>query len=176
MVFKNNLEQGVLGGLCSDVSAQLTGPVASSAPYTAPETSMPHPFHLALPVHDLALARAFYGDHLGCSEGRSALRWVDYDFFGHQLSLHLSADSGVRIYTPVDGHAVPVPHFGVVLPWDDWHALARRLKSRGQAFIIEPTTRFAGQVGEQATMFFMDPSGNALEFKSFEDPTQVFAT
>jgi extradiol dioxygenase family protein len=132
------------------------------------------PFHLALPVHDLAAARAFYGGKLGCSEGRSAPRWVDYDFFGHQLSLHLAENSGIAAHNPVDGDAVPIPHFGVILEWDTWHALARRLQDAHQDFIIEPRIRFAGQVGEQATMFFLDPSGNALEFKSFQDPSRIF--
>ena len=134
------------------------------------------PFHLALPVHDLTEARAFYGGTLGCAEGRSAPRWVDYDFFGHQLSLHLAEHAGIAAHNPVDGDAVPIPHFGVILRWDDWQALARRLEAAGQAFVIAPRIRFAGQVGEQATMFFLDPSGNALEFKSFRDPARIFAT
>lgn len=134
------------------------------------------PFHLALPVHDLTAARAFYGTLLGCAEGRSAPRWVDYDFFGHQLSLHLAESTGIVAHNPVDGDAVPIPHFGVILRWDDWHALADRLQAAHQSFVIPPRVRFAGQVGEQATMFFLDPSGNALEFKSFRDPARIFAT
>lgn len=137
---------------------------------------MPAPFHLALPVHDLAAARRFYGETLGCREGRSAERWVDYDLFGHQLSLHLADTAGIRAHNPVDGDAVPIPHFGVILPWHDWHAFAARLNNSGIEFVIAPRIRFQGQVGEQATLFFLDPSGNALEFKSFRDPSSVFAT
>jgi extradiol dioxygenase family protein len=137
------------------------------------------PFHLAIPVHDLAAARAFYGGLLGCPEGRSADLWVDFDFFGHQLVVHVDPDRAGRsvppAHNPVDGHEVPVPHFGIVLPWADWHELAERLRQAGITFVIEPYLRFAGQVGEQATMFFYDPSGNALEFKSFRDPAQLFA-
>ena len=134
------------------------------------------PFHLAIPVHDLTAARVFYGTLLGCSEGRSAERWVDFDLFGHQLSVHLADSGGIRAHNPVDGDAVPIPHFGVILRWEDWHALADRLRAADQDFVIEPRIRFAGQVGEQATMFFLDPSGNALEFKSFRDPARIFAT
>jgi len=135
------------------------------------------PFHLAFPVHDLAAARAFYGGLLGCREGRSADRWVDFDLRGHQLVAHLDCSAKPAEHTnPVDGHDVPVPHFGVVLEWADWHALADRLRAAGIAFGIEPHIRFKGEVGEQATMFFRDPSGNALEFKAFRDPGQLFAT
>jgi extradiol dioxygenase family protein len=137
------------------------------------------PFHLAMPVHDLAAARAFYGGKLGCPEGRSSPQWVDFDFFGHQLVAHLDPACRARepgLFNPVDGHDVPVPHFGVVLEWDHWHRLAERLSAEGQHFEIAPGIRFAGQVGEQATMFFHDPSGNALEFKTFRDPTQLFAS
>jgi extradiol dioxygenase family protein len=137
------------------------------------------PFHLAIPVYDLAAARAFYGDLLGCPEGRSSDRWVDFDLFGHQLVAHLvdkpahpDRNAGEN---PVDGHDVPVPHFGAVLAWDAWHALAERLRAAGTRFVIEPYVRFAGQVGEQATLFLRDPAGNALEFKSFRDPAQLFA-
>jgi len=136
------------------------------------------PFHLAIPVHDLGAARQFYGDLLGCPEGRSAAEWVDFDFFGHQLVAHLDpslAPHGAALTNPVDGHDVPVPHFGVVLAWDDWHSLAQRLTSAGVTFQIEPGIRFAGQVGEQATLFFLDPSHNALEFKAFKDPSRLFA-
>ncbi len=138
---------------------------------------MPNPFHLAVPVHDLSAARAFYGDLLGCPEGRSDTAWIDFDLMGHQLVAHLdpAAKAAEQIHNPVDGHQVPVPHFGVVLDWDDWHALADKLKAAGQAFVIEPYIRFKGQVGEQATMFFLDPSGNALEFKAFKDMGQLFA-
>jgi uncharacterized protein len=135
-----------------------------------------HPFHLAIPVHDLAAARAFYGNLLGCAEGRSDECWVDFDFYGHQLVAHLDADRQARAHhNRVDGHEVPVPHFGVVLEWKQWHELADRLRAGGMSFVIEPGIRFAGQVGEQATMFFHDPSDNALEFKAFKDPARLFA-
>ena len=135
------------------------------------------PFHLAFPVHDLAAARAFYGGLLGCPEGRSAAEWIDFDLYGHQIVAHL--DPGARqagSTNPVDGHDVPVPHFGVVLGWDDWHGLAERLEAAGVRFGIAPQIRFQGKAGEQATMFFTDPSGNALEFKAFKDIGQLFAT
>ncbi|MCB9779261.1 MAG: VOC family protein [Alphaproteobacteria bacterium] len=137
---------------------------------------MPAPFHLAIPVDDLSAARAFYGGLLGCPEGRSADRWIDFDLFGHQLVAHLAEGAGDRGDNPVDGHDVPVPHFGVVLPWEQWEALAARLQDAGVAFVIAPGIRFRGQVGEQATMFFRDPAGNALEFKAFRDLGQLFAT
>ncbi len=134
------------------------------------------PFHLAFPVHDLALARQFYGELLGCAEGRSSDAWIDFDFYGHQVVAHLSPNE-VRAAEAnvVDGHDVPVRHFGVVLEWQSWQALATTLTTAGVRFIIEPGIRFAGQVGEQATMFLLDPSGNALEFKSFRDPSRIFA-
>ena len=134
------------------------------------------PFHLAFPVHDLAAARAFYGDLLGCREGRSSDHWIDFDLFGHQIVAHLDAGMTPRpIHNAVDGHDVPVPHFGVVLTMPQWEDLAARLKAAGVRFGIEPYVRFKGQVGEQATMFFTDPSGNALEFKAFADDGQLFA-
>jgi uncharacterized protein len=134
------------------------------------------PFHLAIPVHDLAAARGFYGQLLGCSEGRSSEEWVDFDFFSHQLVAHLDPQRRAALHhNPVDGQEVPVPHFGVVLEWDAWHRLAERMRAAGVPFVIEPGIRFAGQVGEQATMFFFDPSGNALEFKAFKDPARLFA-
>jgi hypothetical protein len=136
------------------------------------------PFHLAFPVHDLAAARAFYAGVLGCREGRSAETWIDFDLFGHQIVAHLHAgmEPGSPGHAnPVDGDEVPVPHFGVVLAWDQWEALAARLTGSGMAFVIEPHIRFAGRTGEQATMFFHDPSGNALEFKAFRDPDELFA-
>lgn len=136
------------------------------------------PFHLAIPVHDLAAARAFYGGLLGCPEGRSAERWVDFDFFGHQLVCHVSGSTPERApaTNPVDGHDVPIPHFGAVLGMDAWHALADRLRDAGVEFVIEPQLRFEGQPGEQATMFLLDPSGNAIEFKAFHDvASQLFA-
>jgi len=134
------------------------------------------PFHLAFPVHDLAAAREFYGELLGCEEGRSADTWVDYNFFGHQIVAHVTptAETVRPESNPVDGHDVPVPHFGVVLPWEDWEQLADKLKAAEITFVIEPYVRFAGQTGEQATMFFLDPSGNALEFKAFRDPDELF--
>ncbi len=133
------------------------------------------PFHLAFPVDDLPEARAFYGGLMGCAEGRSSSEWIDFDFFGHQIVAHLAPKVARAHHNPVDGHDVPVPHFGVVLPWDEFHALADRLKAAGTRFVIEPYLRFEGQVGEQATMFFHDPAGNALEFKAFKDMAQLFA-
>jgi len=134
------------------------------------------PFHLAFPVHDLAAALGFYGGVLGCPEGRSSNHWVDFNLAGHQIVAHLAPG---RCETPptnaVDGKAVPVRHFGLVLEWQEWHALKNRLKAGGQAFLIEPTIRFEGEVGEQAIFFLTDPSGNALEFKAFRDPGQLFA-
>lgn len=128
------------------------------------------PFHLAIPVHDIGAARRFYGDILGCPEGRSAERWVDFDLYGHQLVCHVSDRLRPAVKSnPVDGHDVPVPHFGVVLKLDDWRVLADHLQAAGTTFVIEPHVRFAGQSGEQATMFLLDPSGNALEFKAFAD-------
>ena len=135
------------------------------------------PFHLAFPVDDLAAARAFYGGMLGCSEGRSSDEWIDFDFHGHQIVAHLAPEStGDRASSHVDGHGVPVPHFGLVLAMDDWQALADRLKAAGTKFVIEPTIRFRDRPGEQATMFLRDPAGNALEFKAFADPGQLFAS
>lgn len=135
-----------------------------------------HPFHLAFPVTSLAKARAFYGGLLGCPEGRSSDEWVDFDLYGHQIVAHLApAEAGHRQSNAVDGDNVPVRHFGVVLSMDEWNALAERLRAEGMTFIIEPHIRFKGQVGEQATMFFLDPCGNALEFKAFADPTRLFA-
>jgi extradiol dioxygenase family protein len=134
------------------------------------------PFHIAFPVDDLAKARAFYGDLLGCPEGRSAPDWIDFDLYGHQIVAHLAPRRADKAHSnPVDGHDVPVPHFGVVLAMDDWHALADRLTQAGTRFVIEPHIRFKGEVGEQATMFFLDPAGNALEFKAFADIGQLFA-
>ncbi|HXI20485.1 MAG TPA: VOC family protein [Gemmatimonadales bacterium] len=157
-----------------------TEPLKHDAPggATGPAGSRPAcpPFHLAFPVHDLAAARAFYGGLLGCPEGRSAEAWVDFDFFGHQVVAHLAAgETRPAAANRVDGKEVPVRHFGVILPWGEWEALAEKLRRAGVRFLIEPGIRFAGQVGEQATMFFLDPSGNALEFKSFRDMSRVFA-
>jgi extradiol dioxygenase family protein len=133
-------------------------------------------FHLAFPVHDLAAARRFYGDLLGCPEGRSSPAWVDFNFYGHQIVAHLSPEeAGHRKTSAVDGDEVPVRHFGAILPMDVWESLADKLTQAGTRFVIEPHVRFKGQVGEQATMFFLDPSGNALEFKAFGDLAQVFA-
>ena len=134
------------------------------------------PFHLAFPVHDLDVARAFYGGLLGCEEGRSCDQWIDFDFFGHQIVAHLDPSrKATAHYNPVDGHDVPVPHFGVVLTMDQWTLLVERLQRENVSFGIEPHIRFAGKPGEQATMFFMDPSGNALEFKAFADDAMLFA-
>ncbi len=133
-------------------------------------------FHLAIPVDDLAAAREFYGGVLGCPEGRSAEGWVDFDLYGHQVVAHLAPGrSGPQATNPVDGDDVPVPHFGVLLSTDAWQELADRLAAAGTEFVIEPHVRFAGEVGEQRTMFLLDPAGNALEFKSFADDLQVFA-
>jgi extradiol dioxygenase family protein len=157
------------------------------------------PFHLAFPVDDLEAARRFYGGLIGCPEGRSAPEWVDFDFYGHQIVAHLVYPSpsgegqgvggassetsltptpslkGRGYSNPVDGEDVPVPHFGIVLPMDEWKELAERLESAGVEFVISPTIRFEGQPGEQATMFFLDPAGNALEFKAMADPAKLFA-
>lgn len=134
------------------------------------------PFHLAFPVHDLDAARAFYGGLLGCPEGRSAAEWIDYDFFGHQIVAHLDPAMTPRQHSnAVDGHDVPVPHFGAVLDMESWKQLAERLRAAGVRFVIEPGIRFEGLPGEQATMFFLDPSGNAIEMKAMRDPTLLFA-
>jgi len=139
-------------------------------------SSMPR-FHFAFPVDDLSKARDFYGGLLGCPEGRSAPDWVDFDLYGHQIVAHLTparphADAGSNA---VDGDDVPVPHFGLILAWDDWHGLAGKLKAAGLRFVIEPHIRFKGEAGEQATMFLRDPAGNALEFKAFQDESRIFA-
>ena len=134
------------------------------------------PFHLAFPVDDLAAARRFYGELLGCPEGRSSGRWIDFDLFGHQIVAHLALERvPERSTNAVDGEDVPVPHFGVVLPMEQWKGLAARLSAANVNFVIEPTVRFAGQAGEQATMFLLDPAGNALEFKAMADPAKLFA-
>lgn len=137
---------------------------------------MIQPFHFAIPVQNLKLCRDFYGRILNCKEGRSTKSWVDFDFFGHQLVIHQKEGfKPQRISNPVDGYDVPVPHFGVVLTWKDWHILANNLKESNTTFIIAPCIRFQGEVGEQATMFFNDPEKNALEFKAFKDIGQLFA-
>ncbi|HEY4008525.1 MAG TPA: VOC family protein [Acidobacteriaceae bacterium] len=135
------------------------------------------PFHIAFPVDDLAAARHFYGTVLGCPEGRSSDQWIDFDLFGHQIvAHHKPKPAGSRAHSnPVDGHDVPVPHFGVVLTQTDWEDLAQRVRNAGVKFVIEPYTRFKGEIGEQSTMFFLDPAGNALEFKAFADLSQLFA-
>jgi uncharacterized protein len=136
----------------------------------------PPPFHLAFPVDDLAAARSFYGELLGCREGRSAEKWVDFDLYGHQIVAHLAPELvRKRASNPVDGEDVPVPHFGVVLQMAEWTQLAEKLESAGTKFVIEPTIRFEGQPGEQATMFLLDPAGNALEFKAMADTAKLFA-
>ena len=137
--------------------------------------STPPPFHLAFPVTSLADARAFYGDLLGCPEGRSTDTWIDFDFHGHQIVAHLVGDPADTRTHPVDGDPVPVPHFVVVLSMEDWRTLAGRLRDAGTKFVVEPRVRFQGHPGEQATMFLFDPSGNALEFKAFTDRSQLFA-
>ena len=138
---------------------------------------MPQPFHFSFFVRDLAQTRRFYGEILGCREGRSTDVWVDFDFFGNQISAHTTGSvTPTQNKGEVDGIAVPMPHFGAILAWDEFQALAGRVRAAGVSFVIEPRTRFAGQPGEQATMFFLDPSGNALEFKSFKNPDDVFAT
>ena len=140
------------------------------------------PFHLAIPVDDLSSSRKFYGELLGCPEGRSAERWVDFNLFGHQVVCHIQEKGGsggdrITGSNPVDGHAVPIPHFGVVLELETWKALAAKLQAAGIRFVIEPCIRFEGEPGEQATMFFLDPSGNALEFKAFRNiAAELFAT
>jgi len=134
------------------------------------------PFHLAFPVHSLAAARQFYGELLGCPEGRSSDAWVDFNFYGHQIVAHLAPEeAGHRSTSAVDGDAVPVRHFGVVLSIPQWEELADKLRAAGTRFIIEPHVRFKGEVGEQATMFFLDPSGNAVEIKAFADMSSLFA-
>ena len=136
------------------------------------------PFHIAFPVRDVQEARDFYGGVLGCPEGRSAEQWVDFDLYGHQIVAHYqppAPEAAPTHHNPVDGHDVPIPHFGIVLRLEDWKALAERVRAAGVTFVIEPYIRFEGEPGEQATMFFLDPSGNALEFKAFEDLSQLFA-
>ena len=134
------------------------------------------PFHLAFPVKDIESTRAFFGDLLGCEIGRSTDKWIDFNFFGHQLSAHVKPEELAQAQTnAVDGKNVPVKHFGAILEWNQWHDLSEKLTKHGIEFVIEPYIRFKGEVGEQATMFFLDPSGNALEFKSFKDPSQIFA-
>ena len=135
------------------------------------------PFHLAFPVKDLAQTRQFYESLLGCRVGRTSDRWIDFNFWGHQISAHLVDDTDeAQPHNPVDGQRVPVRHFGAVLPWEEWHQIADQLRAARTTFLIDPYIRFAGEVGEQATLFFLDPSGNALEFKSFKDPSQLFAS
>lgn len=135
------------------------------------------PFHLAFPINDIEETRKFYNEVLGCKIGRFTDKWIDFNFFGHQLSAHVKPEETQQVSTnAVDGKNVPVRHFGAILPLEDWHALAYRLKEKNINFVIEPYIRFKGEPGEQATMFFYDPSGNALEFKSFKDPKKIFAT
>ena len=133
------------------------------------------PFHLAIPVSDLDSSKSFYGDLLGCEMGRSSDKWIDFNFFGHQLVVHLNEGDSHTIKNAVDGHQVPIPHFGVVLTLEDWYKLESRLRDKSFQFEVEPYIRFKGQVGEQATMFFRDPSGNALEFKAFRDLKSLFS-
>jgi uncharacterized protein len=160
----------------------MLNPVNSNEPAAGAFAGEPlTPFHIALQVRDIAEARAFYKDILGCAEGRSDIAWVDFNLYGHQLVCHLNPALGpqgslANHFNLVDGHGVPVPHCGVVLRPPQWAALADRLRRLGVVFIIEPGTRFLGQAGEQSTLFFRDPSGNALEFKAFADQRQLFAT
>jgi uncharacterized protein len=155
--------------------SQVTAPLATHvAPATNPAPMSP--FHLAFPVHDLAAARRFYGELLGCPEGRSSEDWIDFNFYGHQIVAHLApSECGAAQRNAVDGHGVPVRHFGMVLPMAQWQQMAERLRAAGTQFVIEPYIRFAGEPGEQATMFFTDPSGNALELKAFSDITRLYA-
>ena len=156
---------------------------AGSSPLCCGESLFPKdaamtqpPFHLAFPVHDLAATEAFYAGLLGCPIGRRAESWIDFNFFGHQISAHLKPEeTGLARTNAVDGDQVPVRHFGAILDWQDWHELAERLKAKKQKFIVEPHVRFKGEIGEQATMFILDPSGNALEFKAFQDKSRIFA-
>lgn len=142
---------------------------------TATHTAI-QPFHLAFPVRDLEEARNFYGRKLGCPEGRSSPDWIDFNLYGHQIVAHLSPEAcGAAALNAVDGHGVPVRHFGVVLTMEQWEAMAKKLTDEGTKFVIEPYIRFKGEVGEQATMFFLDPSGNALEFKAFKNMDSLFA-
>lgn len=136
------------------------------------------PFHIAIPVYDLEAARKFYREVLECPEGRSDTLWTDFNLYGHQLVIHYKprpADAPQLHHNPVDGHDVPIPHYGVVLEWDAWHELEAKLRQHNIKFVIEPCIRFKGKPGEQATMFFLDPCGNALEFKAFKDIAQLFA-
>ena len=134
------------------------------------------PFHLAIPVNNIAKCKIFYKEILGCSEGRSSDNWVDFDLFGHQLVIHFQESNNKNLHTnPVDGKDVPIPHFGVILEWENFKRFSSKLEKKGVEFIIKPYIRFEGEPGEQATMFFKDPSGNALEFKSFKDSSQIFA-
>ncbi len=134
------------------------------------------PFHMAFPIRDIEETRSFYGELLGCEIGRSTERWIDFNFFGHQLSAHIKPEElGSKALTTVDNKQVPLRHFGAILEWEEFYTLADRLRTNGIEFVIEPYVRFAGEVGEQATMFFFDPCGNALEFKAFKDKSQIFA-
>ena len=134
------------------------------------------PFHLAIPVNNIAKCKIFYKEILGCNEGRSSDNWVDFDLFGHQLVIHFQESNNKNLHTnPVDGKDVPIPHFGVILEWENFKRFSSKLEKKGVEFIINPYIRFEGEPGEQATMFFKDPSGNALEFKSFKDSSQIFA-
>tara|TARA_B100000674_G_C37945414_1_gene964689 strand:+ start:1319 stop:1738 length:420 start_codon:yes stop_codon:yes gene_type:complete len=133
------------------------------------------PFHLAIPVHDLKVAQDFYGQLLNCQQGRSSDHWIDYNFFGHQLVVHLDKNINKKTFNAVDGKNIPIPHFGLVLDWIQWESLKQKLQKSNMEFIVDPYIRFKGQIGEQATMFFLDPSGNALEFKAFKNMDQLFA-
>jgi extradiol dioxygenase family protein len=159
-----------------EMNVDLTSENADSASEVASSAEALCPFHLAIPVRDLSQSREFYGELFGCPEGRSDTTWVDFDFFGHQLVCHVDHEASDRaVENPVDGHSVPIPHFGIVLDIKRWSELAERLKSHNVKFVIEPYIRFEGQPGEQGTMFLEDPSGNAVEFKGFRDRSSLFA-
>ena len=163
--------------MCADRAPAYNAGAQTSSPSARYRMSKSFtPFHMAFPVRALAPARHFYAETLGCAVGRESERWIDFNFYGHQISAHLADESDATpAHNEVDGEQIPVRHFGVVLPWADWEALVSRLRACGQAFLIEPGVRFAGQIGEQGTFFLRDPSGNCLEFKAFRDPAGLFA-
>lgn len=167
---------GLVGACTGPIAARYTLNVAAWWSWARSPRMTGRMFHLAIPVNDLTAAEAFYAGVLGCSIGRRAERWIDFDFFGHQLTVHLGGGAGDAVQNSVDGDAVPVPHFGPILDWDTWQDLVGRLQTAEVASVIGPRVRFAGEPGEQGTVFVRDPSGNALEFKSFRDMSRVFAT
>lgn len=167
---------GVIGPARAGSKAALMGEKRMDSSTTADRAAIGGPFHLAFPVHDLASTRAFYGEVLGCAMGRSAPTWQDFDFFGHQLSAHVTPGATAAGEGSVGGEAVPIPHFGIVLDMPTWRALAKRVEAAGTAFLRAPNLRFAGEPGEQGTFFLRDPSGNAIEFKGFASAAAIFAT